>query len=53
MLEMHLVVDFIYILIPALLGSKKEYNIALVYGVVAPCYHYHKQGATTPMQNLC
>ena len=42
--EMHLAVGFIYILI--LILANENY-LALVYGVVAPFYQRHKQGATT------
>ena len=47
MMEMHLVSSKL-ILISTLLANEKEYNLALVCGVVAVCYQHHKQGATTP-----
>ena len=39
---------YVYILISTLLVNEKEYHLALVCGVVAPCYQHLQQGATTP-----
>ena len=49
MIEMKLVVgSMYYILISTILANEKENHLALVYGVVTPCYQRHKQGTTTP-----
>ena len=43
---------FIYILVSTVLANKKKDYLALVYGVMAPCYQHNKQSATTPPDKI-